>query len=121
MDVGCEPRLAEHTQHACQEKQHWPLLFVYVPPIVLLYVVCAVLCVCAMLLSMPISMLKHGHLFAFLFAHRIAFVSECMHIWLCSMERSYLLEERGGRWVVWSAGTSKPLWLADWLPGSPVD
>ena len=61
------------------------------------------------------------HLFAFLFAHRIAFVSECMHIWLLPHAKSYLLEERGGRWVVWSAGTSKPLWLADWLPGSPVD
>lgn len=50
------------------------------------------------------------HLFAFLFAHWIAFVSECMHIRFCSMER-----------VVWSAGTSKLLWLADWLPGSSAD
>lgn len=56
-----------------------------------------------------------------LFVHRIAFVSDCMHIWLLRHGKSDLLEERGERWVVWSAGTSKPLWLADWLSGSPVD
>lgn len=102
--MGCESR---GNTHSMLGEQHWPLLngvatvFVSVPPIVL--------CLRHVIVYAHQQVLTWASVcrwFAFLFAHRIAFVSECMHIWLCSKERSSLLEEaRGGKTggLVWRA------------------
>ena len=65
-----------------------------------------------------------GHLLAFFICPQ-----NCFCVWVYAYlvvqrgEQIFAWGERGGEMgsLVWSVGTSKPLWLADWLPGSPAD
>lgn len=111
-------------QHARQVEQHWPFLngvatiCVRVPPIVLMRVGAPCYCL------RPSACSNTGIWVAFVCI--FICTQNCFCVWvyaylLVRRRKSNLLKERRERWVVRSAGTSKPLRLADWLPGSPVD
>lgn len=116
------PRLLEH-------KQHWPSLnvatiFACVPPIVLLCELC-VTRVSPAFMSIPIGTLKRGHRCGIcLHFHLPTKLLLCLSVCIfgCAKWRRAICLRCGcvcvgGGVVVWSAGTSKLLWLADWLLG----
>lgn len=118
------PRLREHTPPACRGKRHWPVLneaaaFACLPPIVLV-------CVCCVLYPVFLSTFPSSHSHMGICGTFVC-IFICPHDCFCVWVYAHLVGQlsawgkRRGGCAVWCAGTSKPLWLADWLAGLSAD